>query len=151
MVAIEATNRGVADMPWVMLTTSPAVPEIDVEKLEERLSEVTVLDVREPEEYAHGHLPGSVNLPQAELATRLDVVPHGPLAVICQAGYRSKRAAQFLEQQGMRGVFTVAGGTDAWQAAGKALQYGNVEGKRPKIVETEWAHAGASATTVTNS
>ncbi len=146
LVAIEATNRGVADMPWAMLTTAHPVPGIDIEELERRLPDIALLDVREPEEYAHGHVPSAINLPQAELATRLDEVPHGkPLAVICQAGYRSKRAAQFLEQQGMAGVLSVVGGTEAWEAAGKPLNCGDIQGERPKIVETEWAHAGASA------
>src|SRR5438128_134326 len=72
MTAIEATNRGVADMPWAMLTSTASVPEIEVDALEARREDTLVLDVREPIEYDHGHVPGSINLPQADLATRLD-------------------------------------------------------------------------------
>jgi glyoxylase-like metal-dependent hydrolase (beta-lactamase superfamily II) len=90
MTAIEATNRGIADMPWAMLTQTPEVAEVDVTALEARGPEATVLDVREPEEYAHGHVPGATSLPQADLATRLDEVPRDrPVFVICQAGMRS--------------------------------------------------------------
>ncbi|MBI2563617.1 MAG: MBL fold metallo-hydrolase, partial [candidate division NC10 bacterium] len=72
MTAIEATNRGLSHLPWAMLTTAAAVPEIDVDALESRPPDAVVLDVREPEEYAHGHVPGAISLPQADLASRLD-------------------------------------------------------------------------------
>jgi len=145
MTAIEATNRGLADMPWAMLTTSPAVREVGVEELESRPPEAGVLDVREPEEYAHGHVPGAVNLPQADLATRLAEVPRGrPVYLICQGGFRSLRAAQFLRQQGFEDVVSVKGGTEAWRAAGKPLAQGDARAEPPRVVETEWTHAGAS-------
>src|SRR5437588_5181963 len=84
MVAIEATNRGAADMPWAMLTSSPAVEEVPVEGLAARPAGVMLLDVREPEEFAAEHVPGAVNLPQAELASRLDEVPRDrPVWTIC--------------------------------------------------------------------
>lgn len=118
MTAIEATNRGTADMPWAMLTSAPAVEEVAIDALEARAADVTVLDVREPEEFAAGHVPGAVNLPQADLASRLDEVPRDrPVLVVCQAGMRSRRAAQFLRQQGFERVRSVSGGTAAWRAA----------------------------------
>jgi rhodanese-related sulfurtransferase len=145
MTAIEATNRGLADMPWAMLTTSPPVREVGVEELGSRPPEAGLLDVREPEEYAHGHVPGAVNLPQADLATRLAEVPRGrPVYLICQGGFRSLRAAQFLRQQGFEDVVSVKGGTQAWRAAGKPLDQGDARAAPPRVVETEWTHAGAS-------
>jgi glyoxylase-like metal-dependent hydrolase (beta-lactamase superfamily II)/rhodanese-related sulfurtransferase len=145
MTAIEATNRGLADMPWAMLTASPPVSEVGVEELEARPPEADLLDVREPEEYAHGHVPGAVNLPQADLATRLAEVPRGgPVYLICQGGFRSLRAAQFLRQRGFEDVVSVKGGTDAWRAAGKPLAQGDAFAEPPRVVETEWIHAGAS-------
>src|SRR5215211_6564587 len=68
ITAIESTNRGLADRPWAMLASNPAVDEISLEELESRDSGAILLDVREPVEYAAGHVPGSVNLPQADLA-----------------------------------------------------------------------------------
>ena len=122
MTAIEATNRGLADMPWAMLTASPPVREVGVEELEARPPEAGLLDVREPEEYAHGHVPGAVNLPQADLATRLAEVPRNrTLYLICQGGSRSLKAAQFLRQRGFDDVVSVRGGTGAWRAAGKPV------------------------------
>ncbi|MFQ5528660.1 MAG: rhodanese-like domain-containing protein, partial [Thermoanaerobaculia bacterium] len=122
MTAIEATNRGLADMPWAMPTTSSAVDEIDVSALETRPPDAVVLDVREPEEYQHGHVPGAINIPQADLASRLDEVPRDrSLILICQGGVRSYRAAQFLTQIGIDQVASVKGGTAAWRKAGKAV------------------------------
>lgn len=147
ITSIEATNRGLADHPWAMLTTSPAVPEISPDELEGRDTTALLIDVREPVEYAEGHVPGAVNLPQADLATRLDELPREqPIFVICQGGYRSLRAAQFLKQMGLERVGSVTGGTSAWAAAGKTLQTGEIDPGAPRVIETEWAHAGGSST-----
>jgi glyoxylase-like metal-dependent hydrolase (beta-lactamase superfamily II)/rhodanese-related sulfurtransferase len=143
MLAIEPTNRGRADMPWAMLTASPPVREADIAELEARRPDVTLLDVREPEEYARGHVPEAVNLPQAELATRLAEVPSDrPVYVICQSGLRSLRAAQFLRQQGRDDVVNVKGGTAAWRAAGKPVAEGGAPAEPARVVETQWTHAG---------
>lgn len=123
MTTIEATNRGIADAPWAMLTATPQVAEIGVDELAARPDSALVLDVREPKEYVSGHVPGAVSLPQAELASRLDEVPRDQeLLIICEAGSRSRKAAQFLAQMGYERVASVAGGTSAWRAAGKPVE-----------------------------
>jgi glyoxylase-like metal-dependent hydrolase (beta-lactamase superfamily II)/rhodanese-related sulfurtransferase len=143
MTAIEATNRGRADMAWAMLTSSPRVREVTVGELRGRPSDAAVIDVREPEEFAGGHVPGAANLPQADLATRLDEVPRGrPIFVICQGGFRSLRAAQFLAQRGFTDVASVKGGTEAWRVAGGETVSESATSPRPSVIETEWAHAG---------
>jgi hydroxyacylglutathione hydrolase len=144
MTAIEATNRGVADMPWAMLTKTSEVAEVDVTGLASRGPDATVLDVREPEEYAHGHVPGATNLPQAELATRLAEVPREqPVFVICQGGMRSLRSAQFLRQMEIVRVTNVHGGTEAWRTAGKPLTFGDMTLEKPRFIESTWTHAGS--------
>ena len=144
MTAIESTNRGLADIPWAMPATAPAVPEIDISALETRPPDSVLLDVREPEEYQHGHVPGAINIPQADLASRLDEVPRDrPLILICQGGMRSYRAAQFLTQMGVDQVASVKGGTAAWRKAGKAVSFSDTGGEEPRVTETEWMHAGA--------
>ncbi|MFQ5802639.1 MAG: MBL fold metallo-hydrolase [Candidatus Methylomirabilales bacterium] len=144
MTAIEATNRGVADMPWAMLATNPVVSEINIDALETRLPEAVVLDVREPQEYQHGHVPGAINVPQADLASRLDEVPRDhPVMIICHSGMRSLRAAQFMMQMEIAQVASVKGGTAAWRKAGKAVAVGDTSVEEPRVTETEWMHAGA--------
>lgn len=146
MTAIEATNRGLADMPWAMLTSSPAVREIDIEALEARQPDAVILDVREPQEYAHGHVPGAMSLPQADLASRLEEIPRDrPILLVCQRGMRSLRAAQFLVQMGIDQVASVAGGTAAWRKAGKALAVGDMSVEETRVTESEWTHAGVKS------
>lgn len=144
MTAIEATNRGVADMAWAMLTSVPPVEIAGTEVVTGAAGDAILLDVREPEEYRTGHIPGARNLPQADLASRLDELPRDrPLLVVCQVGMRSLRSAQFLRQAGFSRVMSVAGGTTAWVAAGNSLETGEMSIRGPRYVETEWLHAGA--------
>jgi len=144
MTAIEATNRGLADMDWAMLKSSDPVREVDQDALEARPPEAVLLDVREPQEFAAGHVPGARNLPQAELATRLSEVPRDrPLYLISQGGFRSLRAAQFLSQMGFKEVASVKGGTEGWRAAQKSLASGDPDSQPQRFVESEWAHAGS--------
>jgi len=144
MTAIEATNRGLADRSWAMLTTAPPVEEAGCDAVAARGEGTVLLDVREPEEFAHGHIPGALNIPQAELAMRLEELPPGrEVVVACQAGYRSRRAAQFLIQMGFERVRTLAGGTAAWEEAGRPLSFGDTTMEKPRVAETEWSHAGA--------
>jgi hydroxyacylglutathione hydrolase len=123
MLAIEATNRGVADLPWAMLTSAPPIAAVDVDGLAARPAEALLLDVREPEEYAAGHVPGAISLPQSEIASRLDELPRDvPLYMICRGGVRSLHAGQFLRQAGLARIINVEGGTLAWMEAGKPLE-----------------------------
>jgi hydroxyacylglutathione hydrolase len=145
MTAIEATNRGLIDAPWAMLTSSPTVRDEPIEALEGRPADALLIDVREPSEYAAGHIPGAINLPQADLAARLDAVPRDrPVWLVCHSGARSLRAAQFLRQIGYERVVNIRGGTAAWRAAGRPVEGSASAGPAPRIVESEWMHGGAT-------
>lgn len=145
MVAIEATNRGVADMPWAMPRGHHEVPAIDPAELSGMSRDALLVDVREPDEYAASHIPGAINLPQAELASRLEELPRAhDIVVVCQVGGRSLRAARFLKQRGYERVWSLAGGTEGWRAGGRPTEGSGTAGTGPRIVETEWAHAGGS-------
>lgn len=145
MIAIEATNRGRLDMDWAMLTTLPPVGEVGIDEVGRLTGRCVIVDVREPEEYQHGHIPGAINLPQAELATRLQELPRDqPLLLVCQGGYRSMRSAQFLVQTGrFDRLASLRGGTGAWIEAGRPIAYGDTTSEPPRVVESAWAHAGA--------
>src|SRR5947207_10454667 len=125
-----------------MLVTAATVPELTAAELAAGPCARLLVDVREPAEYAHGHLPGAVNLPQADLATRLDELPRDrPLLLVCQAGYRSVRSAQFLLQAGFSNVASLQGGTEACRAAGLPLEMDETQPELPRVIESEWAHA----------
>jgi len=96
-------------------------PQITVQELNERLSrgQLELLDVRQPSEWAGGHVPGAVYITGAELPDRLDEVPADrPIAVACGSGYRSSVAASLLARHGRTDVVNVIGGMTAWKNAG---------------------------------
>lgn len=73
-----------------------------------------VVDVREPGEYADGHVPGAVLVPLATVPDSLDAFRgEGELFVICRSGGRSMRACEYLAANGIA-ANNVAGGTLAW-------------------------------------
>ena len=84
--------------------------------------DVEVIDVREPHEWAGGHLPGSRHVPLGQLR-------EGPKAAltrdgvifVCAAGIRSQTAARLAEGIGLTRVYNLAGGTRSWQSAGLPL------------------------------
>lgn len=92
---------------------------IDVSELEGR--GLPVIDVREVDEYAAGHVPGAVNIPMSELTGRLDELPSGAFDVICQSGGRSARVTEYLEAQG-HDATNIDGGTGGWIALGKPVE-----------------------------
>jgi rhodanese-related sulfurtransferase len=99
-----------------------SVPSVTVEQLSRPLPDtLTVVDVREPVEWHHGHVAGSVHLPMAELPARLDELPvDGQLLVVCKVGGRSARVVQYLVQHGVDAV-NLDGGLVEWEAAGLPL------------------------------
>ena len=101
------------------------VPEIDIDALEQRLGEgVLVVDVREVDEYADGHVAGAVLMPLATVPDKVDELPTDqPFLVICAMGGRSGRAVQFLRAQGLDAT-NVAGGTRAWTDSGRPVVAG---------------------------
>jgi rhodanese-related sulfurtransferase len=77
--------------------------------------EITLLDVRVPEEVAIAALPGSRNIPMSEIQSRLsELDPATPIVVLCHHGVRSEMAGRFLERNGFADVAHLAGGIDAW-------------------------------------
>ncbi|MDQ3811229.1 MAG: MBL fold metallo-hydrolase [Chloroflexota bacterium] len=125
MSAILATNRGEADFAWAMPRDHQDAPSIDAAGAPGWLrdSRAVVVDVREPAEYAAGHIPGAMSVPQADLAQRLGELPRDrDVLVVCQGGTRSLRAARFLKQVGFERVTNLNGGTSGWQAAGLPVE-----------------------------
>ena len=85
------------------------------------LEHAAILDVREDEEWAAGHIAGSTHVPLSELAGRLaDVPPADPLVVVCRVGARSAQVTAWLRAQG-RDAVNLDGGLEAWADAGRPL------------------------------
>lgn len=108
------------------------VPTISVADLAD---EAVMVDVREDDEWAAGHAPGSVHVPLGEVPARLGELPEmesgRPLPVVCRSGGRSGRAVEWLTQHGFD-VVNVDGGMRAWAGAGKAMTSEN--GQQPTVI-----------------
>jgi rhodanese-related sulfurtransferase len=83
-----------------------------------------VLDVREPHEYVAGHVPGARLIPEGQVLGRVHELPRRePVYVICQTGGRSARVCELLGRRGID-ARSVAGGSQAWAAAGHPVVAG---------------------------
>jgi rhodanese-related sulfurtransferase len=95
-----------------------AVPELDALQLKRRLDAgepLQLLDVREPWECAIARLPGSLNIPLGEIPARWqELDAQAEIILLCKAGSRSRRVAQFLSAQGLPRVINLSGGIDGW-------------------------------------
>ena len=78
-----------------------------------------VIDVRQANEYAAGHIPGSIHITAGSLPDRLaDLPADRPIATVCASGLRASLAASILRSAGFEDVSWVASGVPAWRAAG---------------------------------
>ncbi len=93
------------------------VPDISVQELDalrKADADVFILDVRNPDEYALCNLGGHL-IPFNELPSRLNELdPEQHIIIHCHAGGRSRRATEYLIQQGFKKVFNLRGGITAW-------------------------------------
>ena len=81
-----------------------------------------VLDVRRSGEFISGHVPKAVNIPLAELSSKISQLPKDrALTIICASGYRSSIANGILERAGFKSTRLVSGGTLAWKDAAYAM------------------------------
>ena len=86
-----------------------------------------VVDVREPEEFQQGHLPSAINIPRGMLEFRMSQEPtlmarDREIVIYCKTSGRSALAAESLAKLGFTGVQSIAGGFDAWCAAGYSTE-----------------------------
>jgi hydroxyacylglutathione hydrolase len=97
----------------------PHITVQDLDRLHRAAADLQIADVRRPAEWEEGHIEGALPLPLNQLATAMrQLDPGRPVAVHCKGGYRSAIAASLLRRAGFRQVVNVAGGFDAWKAAG---------------------------------
>lgn len=85
-------------------------------ELQEKLGDdITIIDVREPAEYAFYRIPGAKSIPLGVLESRLDELnPEAELYVICRSGNRSDLACQLLAEKGFKHVKNVVEGMNGW-------------------------------------
>ena len=125
LFAVALVSGGMLLWPFVRRTTGgPWLSTTQATHLINR-EEALVVDVREPNEFAGGHVLGAKNLPLArldspgaDLAKRKD----RPVIVYCDGGERGTKAAAALKRQGFTRVVNLSGGISAWQQAGLPVE-----------------------------
>lgn len=105
---------------------------MNVPDLPESLPEgVTLLDVREPDEWAAGHAPEAVHIPMGDIAGRLGDLPaDDEVYVVCRSGGRSARVTAFLNANGWDAK-NVEGGMQSWARSGRPMAS---DGGEPTVI-----------------
>jgi molybdopterin/thiamine biosynthesis adenylyltransferase/rhodanese-related sulfurtransferase len=100
------------------------INEVDTAAAEAAIAQgATVLDVREPDEYEQGALPGAVHIPRGNLESNVEnrITDHSaPVVVYCAGGTRSAFAAKTLQELGYTDVVSMIGGFNRWKDEGRA-------------------------------
>jgi rhodanese-related sulfurtransferase len=100
------------------------VPTVTIDNVPDPLPEgLTVLDVREPEEWVAGHIEGALHIPLSTLPVRISelaVLEPVQTLVVCKVGGRSAQATAYLAREGYDAV-NLAGGMLDWEAAGRPM------------------------------
>jgi len=109
----------------LLAAAKAAITEIDTAQAQERLAagHVTVLDVREPDEYAEGALIGALHIPRGHLEAQIEgriLDKDTPVIVYCAGGVRSAFAAKTLGELGYTDVVSMAGGFGRWKDEGRS-------------------------------
>jgi len=94
----------------------PQIQPTDLKAMLDAGAPVVLLDVRQPEEHAYCHLPGSVLIPLGELHARTGEIDPGEALVVvyCHYGVRSISGAAILLQAGLPNVASLSGGIERW-------------------------------------
>lgn len=94
-----------------------SVPQTAALHQDEEGADFLLIDIREPEELAVASIGGAVHIPMGDIPAKineLDVDEGTTIAVICHTGRRSLQVTLYMQQQGLAGTRSVAGGIDWW-------------------------------------
>jgi rhodanese-related sulfurtransferase len=116
-----AATPGPAVAPAIPLITQDAV----LDRQGRHDATLVVIDVRSADEFAKGHVPGAVNIPHDQIASRLAEVPKDKDVVLyCHSGRRAGLAATVLKDNGYTRLSHLEGDMVGWQQNGRPLQAG---------------------------
>lgn len=126
------------------LTRKLGVRKMPMDEVRRRQKEITIVDVREPEEYEVGHLAGAVNIPYKRIQADpklLDQVSRDRTAVTyCTIGYRSGVVAQKLMEAGHQDVYNLKWALVHWFNKGGVVVKGNQEVNRIHPFNEKWEY-----------
>ena len=77
---------------------------------------INVIDIRDPQSFAAGHMPQAVNINNQNAADYIENTDkQTPLIVVCYHGHSSQPAAQYFAAQGFEDVYSMDGGFEVWK------------------------------------
>ena len=111
----------------IVLEALQTVPEVAPADLQTRMSggeQIVVIDVREPEEFARGKIPGAYTIPRGVLEMQIDgrLPREATVVLYCGVGGRSALAAKSLADMGYDKVANLQGGWSAWMNSGLPVE-----------------------------
>jgi len=113
---VSTPSQGNPSEPFVRVDVPTARKMIEDDQIQ-------VIDVREPNEYAEGHIPGVKLVPLNTLLSRpSDFITHDNILFVCQMGQRSALACEMAAAIGMEKIYNLEGGTTAWAKAGLPIE-----------------------------
>ena len=125
LIAVALVSGAMLLWPLVRRGTGgPWVSTLDATRLINQ-KDAPVLDLRDPAEFAAGHIIGARNLPLAQLAARaaeLDKLKGKPVIVYCATGNSASGAMSTLKQRGIDEAYNLSGGFAAWRQAGLPVE-----------------------------
>lgn len=102
---------------------APSISPGELHAQQQKGNALQVVDVRTPEEYATGHVPGAVNIPHTDLADRLsEVEPQNGVVLYCMVGPRARIGEKILQKAGVSKIFHLEGGLAAWRQSGLPVE-----------------------------
>lgn len=95
------------------------IKEVGTADAQQLLGKRVIIDVREYDEYAAGHLPGAINIPRGILEFKIGMVPEcankdGAFLIYCRTSGRAALSAVQLQRIGYGNIISMAGGYEAW-------------------------------------
>lgn len=107
----------------------PTTARIDqgslLKRIEKKDASLVILDVRTPEEYAAGHVPGAINIPYTHLPSRISEVADAgdkDIVLYCAIGIRAEKGAERLRENGFTKLLHLDGDMKAWEAQKRPLE-----------------------------
>jgi glyoxylase-like metal-dependent hydrolase (beta-lactamase superfamily II)/rhodanese-related sulfurtransferase len=129
--ALRTNMNGGKTVRQLLVEAAAHIPFVSLDELAARLgqkrNDFVVLDVREREAYARGHVPGALHLPRGQLELKVDQSfpdPDVEILAVCELGRISTLAAATLRELGFRRAVALDGGMKSWREGGYPLETG---------------------------
>jgi rhodanese-related sulfurtransferase len=111
----------------LVIEAKARINEVNTADAQGLLGKRIVIDVREYDEFAAGHLPGAINIPRGVLEFKIGMVPEcanksGAFMLYCRTSGRAALSAVQLQKIGYENIVSMAGGFEAWNTEGRPTE-----------------------------